>query len=153
MSTTFSNGAAVSDAVSIAGLSTLASGAYSAPSVLIDNTPTGPHGVSYLSGMLRLSFSAALTAGTGAPYITAYLLTAADGANLPNPPGSAASAPMPNARQVIGQLIASAAFSIVDFSAVDLDPFLYGVQLYNASGVAFSGTATLTLYRWTPQGA
>ncbi len=153
MTTTFSNAAAVSDAVTITGLSTLASGAYSAPSSLIDNTPSGPRGVSYVSGMLRLSFSAALTAGSGAPYITAYLLTAADGTNLPNPPGAAATAPMPNARQVIGQLIANAAFSIVDFSVVDLDPLLYAVQIFNNSGVAFSGAGTLTLYRWTPQGA
>lgn len=140
-------------AVTISGLSSVASAAWSAPSSLIDNTPTDSAGLSYTQGLLRLSFSAALTAGSGAPYVTAAFLKAADGTNLPNPPGTGAVSPSPNAYQVVRQLVPSVAFSVLDFPEVDLDPFKYGVQLYNGSGVAFSGTATLTLYRWALQQA
>ncbi len=145
------NDTQVSDTVTIASLSTLASAAYSAPSTLVDNTPTNARGLSYTKGLLRLSFSAALTAGTGAPYIAAYALKAMDGSTLPNPPGATAAAPSPNAYQVIWQAVASGAFSVVDFPPFDLDPQQYGFQIYNNSGVAFSGTATLTLYRWNPK--
>ena len=150
--TTFSNVAPVSGAITIASLSTLGSGAYSAPSSLIDNTPSDPAGVSYLRGQVRLSFSAALTAGAGLPYITLFILKAADGTNLPKPPGTSAASPALNQHQLIRQLVASTAFQIVDFPALDLDPFQYAFQINNNSGVAFSGTATLTLYRWNLQG-
>ena len=150
---TISNAAKVSDGVTIASLGTLASAAYSAPSSLIDNTPANGYGLSFTRGMLRLSFSAALTAGSGAPYVTAFLLKAADGTNLPNPPGASASAPAPNAYQVVRQVVASAAFSVLDFPEFELDPEQYAVQLFNGAGVAFSGTTTLTLYRWNAQEA
>lgn len=142
------NDTQVSDAVTIASLSTLASAAYSAPSTLVDNTPAGPHGISYTAGILRLSFSAALTAGAGSPYLAVYAHKAMDGTNLPSPPGTAAAAPSPNAEQVLWQAVASGAFSVIDFPLFSLDPELYGFQIYNGAGVAFSGTATLTLYRW-----
>ena len=150
---TISNATKVSDAVTIASLSSLASAAYSAPSTLIDNTPANGYGLSFTSGLLRLSLSAALTAGSGAPYVTAFLIKAADGTNLANPPGTSATAPAPNAYQVVRQVVAGAAFSVLDFPELALDPELYGIQLYNGSGVAFSGTATLTLYRWNLQEA
>lgn len=150
--TEFQNTATVLDTVTISGLSTTASGAWSAPSTLIDNTPSGPHGKSYLRGTVRLAFSAALTAGSGAPYVTLVLNEARDGTNLANPPGTSATAPSPNARQVIVQLVASAAFQIVDFPWFDTDAVLYGFQVYNGSGVAFSGTATMTLYRGDVEG-
>jgi hypothetical protein len=151
--TTFSNAAAVSDTVTISSLSSLGSGSYSAPSTLIDNTPTNSHGFSYLRGSLRLAFSAALTAGSTSPYITLIVMKAADGTNLPNPPASSATAPSPNQKQYIVQLVPSASFQIVDFDGFDLDPFLYGFQIFNNSGVSFSGTVTATLYRWNVQGA
>lgn len=150
--TEFQNTATVSDTVTISGLSTTASGAWSAPSTLIDNTPSGPHGKSYLRGTVRLAFSAALTAGSGAPYVTLVLLEARDGTNLANPPGTSATAPSPNARQVIVQLVPSAAFQVLDFPWFDTDAVLYGFQIYNGSGVAFSGTATMTLYRGDVEG-
>ena len=142
------NDTKVADTMTIASLASLPSAAYSAPSSLIDNTPANSYGISFTRGMLRLTFSAALTAGAGAPAVTAFLLKAADGANLPNPPGTAAAAPSPNAYQVIRQVVASAAFSVLDFPEFELDPEQYAVQLYNGAGVAFSGTVGLTLYRW-----
>lgn len=147
------NLAKVSDTVTISALSTTASGGWTVASSLIDNTPGNSYGLSYTRGMLRLSFSAALTAGTGAPYLGVALIKAADGSTLANPPGTSAVAPSPNAYQVIRQLVASATFDVLDFPEVDLDPDHYGVQVYNGSGVAFSGTATLTLYRWALQQA
>lgn len=153
MTTTFSNGATVSDTVTISGLGSIASGAYSAPSSLIDNTPAGPHGIAYLNGLLRLTFSSPLTAGSGSPAIYAYRLVAADGTNLPNPPGASAAAPSPNALTSIAQQVASAAFSILDFGPFDMAPMQYAFQIYNNAGVTFSGTVALTLYRWTPIGA
>ncbi len=147
------NLAKVSDSITIGGLSTLASAGYSAPSSLIDNTPGNSHGLSYTRGLLRLSFPAALTAGSGSPYLAACMLKAADGSTLPTPPGSGAAAPAPNAYQVIRQLVANAAFQVVDFPEIDLDPDHYAVQIYNGAGAAFSGTATLTLYRWALQQA
>ena len=146
--TQFSNGTPVADALSISGLSTLAAGAYSAPSALLDNTPSGPRGFSFLSGSLRLVLSPALTAASGSPYLTAYFLQARDGSSVANPPGAAAIAPPANAPQCIAQLPSGGAFGIVDFNPIELDPMLYAIQLYNASGVAFSGTVTATLYRW-----
>lgn len=143
----------VSDTVTISGLSSVASAAWSAPSSLIDNTPSNGYGLSHTRGLLRLSFSSALTAGSGAPYVTAALIKAADGTNLASPPGPTASAPSPNAYQVVRQLVASTAFQVLDFPEVELDPDHYGVQVYNGAGVAFSGTATLTLYRWALQQA
>lgn len=158
--TQFSNLASVSDALSFGtALTSVGSAAYSVASSLIDNTPTGPHGVSYLNWLLRLSFSTALTAGSGAPTIVLYPLAALDGTNMPNPPGSVASAPLPNQRGLTAVLIASAAYSIIDFGdptgGYPLGPFKYGFQLYNNSGVAWSGggTITATLYRWDVQGA
>jgi hypothetical protein len=148
--TTFSNTAPVSTALTIGSLSTLGAVSYSAPSSLVDNTAGT---MSYLRGMVRLSFSAALTAGASAPFITLYRLKAADGSNLPNPPGASAATPSPNALQSIRQLVASGLFQIIDFEPFDLDPFYYGFQIYNNSGVAFSGTVTATLYRWNVQGA
>jgi len=147
--TEFSNLAPASTTLTIASLSSIASGAYSAPSSLVDNTATTK---SYLSGWVRLSFSAALTAGSSSPYITLYIHEARDGTNLPSPPGASAAAPSPNARQVIVQLVASGSFQIVDFPMVDLGPFQYAFQIANNSGVTFSGTATATLYRGDVQG-
>ena len=147
--TEFSNLAPVSTILTISGLSSVANAAYSAPSSLVDNTAATK---SYLSGWVRLSFSAALTAGSGSPYVTLYALEARDGTNLPNPPGASAAAPSTNARQVMAQLVASASFQIIDFPLLDLYPFQYGFQFYNGSGVAFSGTATATLYRGDLQG-
>ena len=147
--TEFSNLAPVSTTLTISGLSSVASAAYSAPSSLVDNTAATK---SYLSGWVRLSFSAAQTAGSGAPYVTLFALEARDGANLPNPPGGSAAAPSPNARQVTAQLVPSGGFQVVDFPMLDLYPFQYGFQFYNGSGVAFSGTATATLYRGDVQG-
>lgn len=147
------NLAKVSDAVTVAGLSTVASGAWSAPSSLIDNTPGNGYGLSYTRGLLRLSFSGPLTAGSGAPYVTAVMIKAADGSTLANPPGTSAAPPSPNAYQVVRQLVAGAAFQVVDFPEIDLDPDHYAVQLCNGSGVAFSGSATLVLYRWALQQA
>lgn len=152
--TTFSLGASVSDTVTIASLSSLGSAAYSQASSLIDNTPSNAHGFAYINGLLRLSFSGALTAGAGSPYIQAFLLTAADGTNLVSPPGSGtATAPRPNQPSSIAQLVPSAAFQIVDFMLPELTPLQLAAQIYNVAGVAFSGTVTATLYRWNPIGA
>lgn len=146
--TEFQNTATVSDTVTISGLSSLAAGGWSYASTQIDNTPSGPRGKSYLRGTVRLAFSAALTAGSGAPYIVLVALEARDGTNLPNPPGTAAVAPRPNEpKQFTAQLTASASFTSVDFPWFDLDSMPYGFQIQNNSGVAFSGTATMTLYR------
>jgi hypothetical protein len=153
MSTTFSNGAAVSDTVTISGLSSVASGAYSAPSTLIDNTPSNSHGVAYINGLVRVSFSGALTAGSGSPYVTLFRLVAADGSTLPSPPGSSAAAPSPNALQSIRQLVASGSFQVLDFGEFELPPMKFALQVFNNAGASFSGTATMTLYRWTPIGA
>lgn len=149
--TEFSNLDTVSSTITIASLSSLGSASYSAPSTLVDNTVAG-NAKSYLRGWVRLSFSAALTAGTGSPYIVLYAHQARDGSTNPTPPGTGATAPSPNALQVIVQLNASATFQVIDFPPIDLDPFKYAFQIQNVSGVAFSGTATLTLYRGDVQG-
>jgi hypothetical protein len=148
--TTFSNAATTSTTLTIASLSSITAGSYSATSSLVDNTATT---MSYLRGLVRLSFSAALTAGSGAPYITVYRHVAANGTQLPNPPGSSAAAPSANALQSIRILVASGSYQYLDFGPFDMDPFQYGFQVYNNSGVAFSGTVTATLYRWNVQGA
>jgi hypothetical protein len=145
--TEFSNTDVSSSTVTIASLSSIANGGYSAPSNLVDNTTNSGAQKSFLRGYVRLGFSAALTAGTGSPSIVLYLHQARDGSILPTPPGTSAIAPTPNAQQVIVQLTASATFQYIDFPAFDMDAFKYGFQVLNASGVAFSGTATMTLYR------
>lgn len=147
--TELSNTATVSATLTISGLSSIANGAYSASSSLVDNTATTK---SYLSGWVRLAFSGALTAGTGSPSITLYIHEARDGSTLPSPPGTSAAAPAPNARQTIVQLIASGSFQVLDFPVVDLGPFQTAFQFANNAGVAFSGTATATLYRGDVQG-
>ena len=145
--TEFSNSAFQVDALTIPSLSGLAISAYSAPSSLLDNTTTSPQGKSFLRCVARLSLSAPVTAGAGSPYLTLYALAALDGTNLPNPPGAAAAAPRPNARQRIAQLTAGAAFQTVDFDdPFDLEACPYAFQVYNGAGVAL-GTATLTIYR------
>ena len=145
--TEFSNSAFQVDALTIPSLSGLGSGAYSAPSSLLDNTTTNTQGKSFLRCVARLSLSAAVTAGSGSPYLVLYALAALDGTNLPNPPGTTAQAPRPNARQRIAQLTAGASFQIVDFDdPFDLEPAQYAFQVLNNSGVAL-GTATLTIYR------
>lgn len=149
MTTTFSNTAAVSGALSITSLSTLASGAYSNPSAAFDNSA----GTSYNRGLVRLGGAASLTAGAGSPYFTLYRLGIIDGTNWPLPPGNAASAPSPNALQSIVQLVPSAAFQYLDFGPFDLGPFKYSFMFLNQAGVALSGTWVATLYRWTEQGA
>lgn len=128
-------------------LTGVAAGGYSVPSGAIDNTYAG--GKNRLTGALLLTFSTALTAGTGAPFITLFPLLLADGTTYPNPPGNAAAAPAPNARQFVRQLVASGVYSALLFEGIDLDPALYAFLLYNNSGVAWSGggTITATLYR------
>jgi hypothetical protein len=153
VSTTFSGGPAVSDTVTISGLGSIISGAYSAPSTLVDNTPAGPRSIAYLNGLLRLTFSSPLTAGAGSPNIWVYRLVAADGTNLPNPPGASAAAPSPTALASVAAQVASGSFSVVDFGPFEMEPFKYGFQMLNNAGVTFSGTVALTLYRWTPIGA
>lgn len=143
--------APISVAVTIGSISSLASAAYSAPSTLVDNTVGGVNTISYTRGVLRLAFGTALTAGSGAPSLTLFAIPALDGTNLSNPPGASATAPSPNAAQVIAQLVPSASFSVVDFPPLDLDPFKFGLQIYNGSGVAFSGTVTPTLYLFGQQ--
>lgn len=152
---TFSNAASVSDAVTIASLSTLGAASYSAPSTLVDNTPANARSLSYLRGLLRLTVPGAgsgVTTSGSAPFLTLFRLIAADGTTLPNPPGAAASAPAPNTLQTPVQLISAASYSVVDFGPFDLDPFQYGFQIYNNSGVAFSGSCTAILYRWNITG-
>lgn len=158
--TVFSNLPAVSDTVTFSGLSGIASGNaaanFSATSTSIDNTPTGPRSVSYLNGLLRLTFGTPLTAGAGAPYISLYLHPLPDGTTLPNPPGAAAALPRPNAFGLFAQLPPSLAYAVIDFgdptNGFGLGPFLYGFQLNNVSGVTWSGTITAVLYRWNSQG-
>lgn len=146
--TEFSNAATTSTTLTVTGLTGLTTANQSAPSSLVDNTATTK---SYLSGWVRLALSAALTAGTGSPYIVLYIHEARDGTNLPSPPGTGAVLPSPNARQAIVQLTPSASFQVVDFPMVDLGPFQTAFQFYNASGQTF-GTATATLYRGDVQG-
>jgi hypothetical protein len=147
--TEFSNLAPISASLTIASLNSISSGAYSAPSSLVDNTATTK---SYLSGWVRLAFGGALTAGSGAPFITLFVHEARDGTNVPSPPGASAAAPSPNARQATVQLVPSGSFQVIDFPMFDLGPFQYAFQVYNNAGVAFSGTATATLYRANVQG-
>lgn len=169
MATTFSDAAAVSDSVlwSAAAMSTTlttsnglgTSPTYTLPSDLIDNTPTGPRALSYLNGLLRLTFATPLTAGSGTPFITLFPLAALDGTNIASPPGAAAASPAVNAKFMLRQMVASTAYSIVDFGdngeGFSLGPFKYAFQFYNSSGVAWSGGGVIgvTLYRWNPQGA
>lgn len=135
-------------ALTITGLSTVGAAAYSAVSSLVDNTSTA--GAAQGSwGYVRLSFSTALAAGTGAPFITCYGFPALDGSTIANPPGTtSAQAPGANVPlQDTQQLTASGNFSVVDFGPFPLDGTYYGFSFYNNSGVAFSGTVTATLFR------
>jgi len=131
-------------------IDTLATGAYSVPSDTVNNV-SGSATTSYLTVAVRLAFSAALTAGAGTPYITLYMLEARDGTNLPNPPGTAAAAPAPGARQVTMPLVASGAFSIVDFPEMEVGSYDVAFQFLNESGVDFSGTVTATAYFGSPE--
>lgn len=151
----FSNLPAVSNTLTFGtALTSVTSGGYSVTSNTVDNST----GTLYLNGILRLTFSTPLTAGTGAPYIALYPQTFLDGTNVQNPPGTGAVAPRPNATGVYAQVVASTAFSVIDFGdpgqGFPLGPFVYGFQFFNTSGVAWSGggTITATLYRWNLQG-
>ncbi len=145
MTSTVGNIGLTSVALTISGISTLAAASWSAPSSLVNNTGT-TSAPSPMIGKVRLSFSAALTAGAGSPYIGFVLLYALDGTNLPNPPGTAAAAPSPNAYQLSTQVTPSGAFSIVDSPEFTLLGSELAIQIYNGTGVAFSGTVTPTLY-------
>lgn len=160
MPTTFSDAAPRSDALTFTGgaLSAVGSGAYSYSSDLLDNTPGSANGC-FINGLLRLTFSTPITAGSGTPYITLFPAAALDGASIAAPPGTTNGAPAPNARFLLRQLVATGAYSIVDFGdpleGFPLASFKYGFQFLNGSGAAWSlgGTIAATLFRWNPQGA
>lgn len=108
-----------------------------------------------MNGIVRLGFSASLTATGGAPYIIMFIHPLLDGSTYPSPPGSASTTnPRPNATAIYAQLNA-AAYQVVDFGdatqGFGLGPFQYAFQFQNQSGVTFN-TVTATLYRWNPQG-
>lgn len=152
--TTFSFGASVSDSITISSLSSITDGSYSQASSLIDNTPSNAHGFAYINGLLRLSLSAAVTAGSGSPYLQVFVLTAADGSTLVSPPGAgSATAPRPNQLSAMAQLIASTNYQVVDIPLPELPPMQIALQIFNNSGVNFSGTVSATLYRWNVIGA
>ena len=139
-----SNVAPVSNTLTIAGLGTLANGAYSAPSSFLDNTSSV---MSYLTCWIRLAFTASVTSGASSPYVVLYIFEARDSSNLPTPPGVGGTvAPVANARQQIIQLSPSTSFQILDFQALDLGPFQHAFSFGNFSGSAFTA-CTATAYR------
>jgi hypothetical protein len=109
----------------------------------INNTPTDGTTVSYDLGDLTITLSSAVTTGSGAPYITVWVLPAVDGSNYPNPPGSTAGA-APIGLSYSFPQVASASTSTIVCPNLPIPPYNFKIQIQNNLGVALPSTNTST---------
>lgn len=144
MTTKFSQDVNASLDTAIAGtsLNNLADGAY-ALGAAIDNRPTAGSVFSYDLGDLTITLSSAVTAGSGSPYITVWVLPAVDGTNYPSPPGGSAGAAPAGLSQIF-PMVASVSTQTIICPDLRLFPYLCKIMILNRLGVAFPATNTST---------
>lgn len=146
MTTHFSQSLNGSLDTAIAGTSLNAlggSGSY-ALGAAINNTPTDGTTISYDLADLTITLSSAVTAGSGAPYITVWILPAVDGTNYPNPPGSSAAAAPPNLIGGTYQGVPSVSTQTIEVLNIPIPPYNFKVMIQNNLGVALPSTNTST---------
>ncbi len=122
----------------------LASGA-AATTAAIDNTETTVGSAAFEQGDLWLVMSAAITTGTGSPFLVATVLESLDGTNY-EPALVSGTTLYPIERSSTKPLDPSTAYTVLRIPLL-IPPSLFKVALLNNSGVAFAATVTASLYR------
>ena len=130
-------------------LSALANGSWATSgATLIDNSTNLK-----LYCDIEVVLASAVTAGSGAPNVSVYLIPAPDGTNLATPPGSSAAA-APGI-YFVGNILAnaSASFTRGTLRGVVLPPGKFALLIQNNLGVAFptSSSNTVTGYTYGEQ--
>jgi hypothetical protein len=129
-------------AVAGASMNALANGAY-ALGAAVNNTPTDGSVISYDMADLTITLSSAVTAGSGTPGITVWILPAVDGTNYPSPPGGTAGA-APLYLSSSFTVVASVSTTTIVCPNIPIPPYNFKVMIQNNLGVAFPATSTST---------
>lgn len=129
-------------AVAGASMNALTNASYALGSA-IDNRPTSGSTVSYDMCDLLIGLSSAVTAGSGSPNITVWILPAIDATNYPSPPGGSAAA-APAGLAYVFPMVASVSTQYIACPNIPIPPYLFKVQIQNNLGVTFPATNTST---------
>lgn len=146
MTTHFSQSLNGSLDTAIAGTSLNAlggSGSY-ALGAAINNTPTDGSVIGYDLGDLTITLSSAVTTGSGAPYLSVYILPQVDATNYPSPPGGSAGAAPMNFLAGTYQGVAATSTTTMIVTNIPIPPYNFKVMICNTLGVAFPATNTST---------
>lgn len=130
-------------AVAGTSMNALASGSYALGGA-INNTPTDGSVVSYDLADLTITLSSAVTVGSGAPYLSVYILPAVDGTNYPTPPGGSAAAAPANLLVGTYQAVPSTSTSTLVVANIPIPPCNFKVMIQNLLGVTLPATNTST---------
>lgn len=123
----------------------LANGAV-AVSGVIDNTPATLGHAAYEFGDIELVMSAAITSGSGSPYVQAVALRCLDGTNY-DQAGVSNNQIFPVTGSVPEPVFPSGSISVIYIKRVPLPATLFKIAILNETGVAFAATVTASLYR------
>ena len=137
------NGLALDTAIAGSSLNALTSGSY-AMGAAINNTPTDGTTISYDLADFTMTFSSAITTGSGAPYLSIYLLPEVDATSYPTPPGATAGAAPANYLVGTYQGVASTSTSTISVLNLPIPPYNFKIMIQNNLGVTFPATNTST---------